>query len=200
MATFRRGRDKVIDVQLPDPGGGRNYSPAGDSDAPVILVSGEVPQPLRVALVIHGREEDCGEMGAQLSEDGEHISLKAIVTGFEVDQDHDQNVALIDDRPPQGYESYRSHGRDRTHHTTAERVTTWQTWSVTEQAYRCAQCGRPIDHSGATWTPPAPSELCAWCVSGHGPGWMEYPEADWWLPRVLMRSRLTRWIVPKSHD
>jgi hypothetical protein len=37
-------------------------------------------------------------------------------------------------------------------------------------------------------------ELCSWCFTDHGPGWLEYPEPDWWFGRWLMMSRWTRWM------
>ena len=66
--------------------------------------------------------------------------------------------------------------------------------AVGEGRNRCARCGRPINQSASMSTPTVPGELCSWCLTGHGPNWVEYPEPDWPVGRWLKQSRLFRWM------
>jgi hypothetical protein len=77
---------------------------------------------------------------------------------------------------------------------TRAECTTGQSERVHEsETGHCARCGQPINRTAGAWTPTAEGELCSNCHTGHGPGWQEFPEPDWWFGRWLRRSRVTRW-------
>jgi hypothetical protein len=67
-----------------------------------------------------------------------------------------------------------------------------------DEAARCPRCGRSlIDNtpSGGEGYVPLPKEaLCSYCLTGHGPAWIELPEPDWWFARWAKRSRFWRWV------
>jgi len=48
--------------------------------------------------------------------------------------------------------------------------------------------------TGGWPTPPAPGEICAYCLTGHGPNWLEpaHPEPEYRGPKWLRRF-LHRW-------
>ena len=61
---------------------------------------------------------------------------------------------------------------------------------------RCPKCGRPLSTStGAYAGPTWPGEVCSWCATGHGPGWVsDFAESDWFVGRWLERNRFMLWL------
>ena len=60
--SLGRERDEVVDVQLPDRGCVRHHTPTGDADASITVVDRVIAQPLRVAVLVHGRKSRGSEV------------------------------------------------------------------------------------------------------------------------------------------
>jgi hypothetical protein len=92
-ASFGRASDEVVDVQLPYRGRCRHHSPTGDTDASITVEGSEIPQPLGVALLVHGSEARGGEVGAQLAQHRKDVVVETRIAGLEIHEQHDAMVA-----------------------------------------------------------------------------------------------------------